>query len=159
MHIELLDDCAFPWQGAAVTPCSVSPEDNLDRWFWTWAREHRARLYALTRGIFLINANGRFTSGAHRQDLQGMEVLKHIRVTPWLGSIATWHAIVYSFEPLDDILARKPGDLILTSPGVTFLRLPVTDRDISARCSHIDPPPEPCFYGVNLDGPPGRLRV
>ena len=39
------------------------------------------------------------------------------------------------------------------------LKRSVTDRDISARCSHIDLPPEPCFYGVNLDGPPGRLRV
>lgn len=126
MHVELLDDCRLPWQGVNPFATPPVPDDNLDLWFWHWAQ---ARLHSRVdplpgEGLFLINAHGRFARGAHRQDLQGVEVLKHIRLTPWLGSARGWHAIVYSLEPLDDILSRKPGDLVLKSRGVTFLRLP-----------------------------------
>lgn len=127
MHVELLDTGGFVlefpppenWQ-----PASTIQADDLDRWFWEWARDREDRGAFRSEGLFLIHANGRFTRRAHHQDLQGVELLKHIRLTRWLGPVRAWHAIVYSFEPLTSILSRKPGDLILTSPGVTFLRLP-----------------------------------
>src|ERR1700722_8804216 len=113
MRIELLDDCVFLWQGIKPPPM-VSIEDNdLDRWFWQWARNRTESGIHKGDGILLIHAHGRFTRGAHRQDLQGVELLKHIRLTPSLGTANAWHAIVYSFEPLETILARRPGDLIL----------------------------------------------
>jgi CheY-like chemotaxis protein len=125
MRIVLLDDCRFPWEGVEISSSSGAIQaDDLDRWFWHWARDGMNAGTLLGDGLFLIHAHGRFTPSAHAQDLQGVGLLKHIRLTPWLGSARTWHAIVYSFEPLEDILARKPGDLILKSQGVTFLRLP-----------------------------------
>ena len=125
MHIELLDDCGFHWEDVEPhDPLSTIKADDLASWFWLWALERRKADALGADGLFLIHAHGRFTSGAHRQDLQGIEILKHIRLTPGLETVNTWHAIVYSFEPLEQILSRKPGSLILTSPGVTFLRLP-----------------------------------
>ncbi len=75
-------------------------------------------------GMYLIHANGCFVPGVSRQDLQGVEILKHIRLTYSLGEMRRWHAVVYSFEPLENILRRKPENLILVSSGVTFLQLP-----------------------------------
>jgi len=34
------------------------------------------------------------------------------------------HVIVFSFEPVEELIRRKPGSLILLSRGVTFLRVP-----------------------------------
>lgn len=129
-HIEIIDNGALRWNGidlaAEPLPASTIHADDLDQWFWEWARACARKDSGVFQqdGVFLIHANARFTPGASRQDLQGIELLKHIRLTRWLGPARTWHAIVYSFEPLVEILSRKPGDLILTSPGVTFLRLP-----------------------------------
>jgi CheY-like chemotaxis protein len=124
LRIHLLDDIAFPWQGVeAATQPHILAKD-LDTWFWEWARQCKVSRAFEGDGLFLIHANGRFSVDAHRQDLQGLDILKHIRLTPWLRKASTWHAVVYSFEPLKDILSRKPGALILTSPGVTFLHLP-----------------------------------
>lgn len=128
MHIELFDTSGFAWSGLAFPPVETPPStiqaEDLDRWFFEWACDRKGKGALQKEGLFLIHANGRFTRRAHQQDLQGIEILKHIRLTRWLGPAQAWHAIVYSFEPLTSILGRKPGDLILTSPGVTFLRLP-----------------------------------
>ena len=126
-YIALLDDCGFQWKGISPTPVSSldgASSNNLDEWFWQWAQKRRNGLELQTTGVFLIHAHACFTRDVHRQDMQGVELLKHIRLTPWLGNARSWHAIVYSFEPLEQVLARKPGNLILKSPGVTFLRLP-----------------------------------
>jgi CheY-like chemotaxis protein len=122
-------------------------DDDLDQWFWRWARNVRDSGIDKSDGIYLIHAHGRFTQGAHRQDLQGVELLKHIRLTPWLGVASTWHAIVYSFEPLEAILARRPGDLILTSPGVTFLQLP---RAVDLQNGLIIAHPDKAWRSLNL---------
>jgi CheY-like chemotaxis protein len=128
MRIIRADDLRLDWvlptNDSDIRACSVGR--TLDEWFAeigkAWTQDKT--IYNAPAGLYLIHAHGKFTNQANRQDLEGVELLKHIRLTDWLGALQSWHAIVYSFEPLENILRRKPGDLILTSPGVTFLRLP-----------------------------------
>jgi CheY-like chemotaxis protein len=113
---------------------SAGPSVNyiFDKWM-TGALD-----YPLERNdtiLFLIHANAQLTPGSWLQECEGVEFLKHLRLTSPQDSdsperSARWerircaHAIVYSFESLEHILRRRAGDLILTSKGVTFLRLP-----------------------------------
>jgi hypothetical protein len=128
MRIIRADDLRLDWvlptNDSDIRACSVGR--SLDEWFVeigkAWTQDKT--IYNAPAGLYLIHAHGKFTNQANRQDLEGVELLKHIRLTDWLGALQRWHAIVYSFEPLEDILRRRPGDLILTSPSVTFLRLP-----------------------------------
>jgi CheY-like chemotaxis protein len=128
MKVVHFDDGDFEW---ALPPWDIERplrdrSVSLDDWFNVLAESWAANksLAGGSAGVFLIHANGQFTGLVNRQDLQGVEILKHIRLTDLPGDMRTWHAIVYSFEPLEHILRRKPGNLILSSPGVTFLRLP-----------------------------------
>lgn len=140
MRIVHFDDCHFPWgdiEGAdwRQTGLDLGRDNHLDNWFYILAQKEKwfaeprvdaesARSAAGHEdGVFVIHANACFTAGTSRQSLEGIEVLKHIRLTDGLR-VRRWHAIIYSFESLEDILSRKPGDLILTSRGVTFLQLP-----------------------------------
>ena len=124
LPVEVLDECQSHWCDAGFLQEDLVAR-SLEEWFWKWAEPRRAKYAGGARGILLIHANGLFTSSAaRRQSSEGVELLKHIRLTTWLGEMRKWHAIVYSFEPMEHILRRRPGNLILTSPGVTFLRLP-----------------------------------
>lgn len=118
-----LDDCRFLVAEVADS-CPIPRGATIEAAFTAWALDFRIRHSADAVGTFLIHANGVFTPDGCRQQLQGVELLKHIRLTPWLGRARTWHAVVYSFEPIEQILRRTPGNLILLSPGITFLRLP-----------------------------------
>jgi CheY-like chemotaxis protein len=123
MPLVRLDDLGL-WQLEGVD-CRPAPRaTTVAEAFSAWALDFRTRHSPDAVGAFLIHANGVFTPDGRRQDLQGVELLKHIRLTRWLGSVRTWHALVYSFEPLEQIFRRTPGNLILLSPGVTFVRLP-----------------------------------
>lgn len=143
------DDCNFRWQLCADVVQSIgrSPTENLDTFFGAWASAWHEHSLAQTagansqwprNGVLLIHANGCFTTGARRQDLQGVDILKHIRLTRWLD-MRWWPAIVYSFETLEAILRRQPGSLILLSPRVKFLRLPdVLDLEMNSLRSIIE---------------------
>lgn len=157
-YIALLDDCKFQWNGISptpeaaqlrtVSPCQSPPKD-LEEWFWLWAKERKSTFESSRIGVFLIHAHACFSPDAHRQDMQGVELLKHIRLTPWIGASRCWHAIVYSFEPLEQVLQRRPENLILKSPGVTFLRLPEALELASAlRRAY----PAKSWNGVELNG-------
>jgi len=124
IHIELFDDCDFHWNEVLLPTRDRVVGDNLDNWFSKWALNWRKEDSPQKQGMFLIHANALLTGSGSRQELQGIELLKHIRLTPSIGKAQSWHAIVYSFESAEDILSRNPGDLIVKSPGVTFLRLP-----------------------------------
>lgn len=90
--------------------------------------EPGASLLALTNrkadSLFLINVNVKIRPFSARQHQEGVELLKHIRLTEELGDARNSHAMLYSFEPQLELLKRKPGNLILLSEGVTFFRLP-----------------------------------
>lgn len=86
--------------------------------------------------LFLIHVNLKPTKFSTRQDQEGIELLKHIRLTGKddLGEGRHAHVVLYSFEDQLELLKRKPGNLIMLSEGVTFLRLPDglnTFRDIA----------------------------
>jgi CheY-like chemotaxis protein len=123
MRAEILDDCDLPVL-VGTAPLRLPKTYTVDQWFSLWARHYRIQMACDGVGALLIHAHAVVTEGGRRQDLQGIELLKHVRMTPWLRRLRSWHAIVYSFEPLEDILRRTPGNLILLSKGVTFLRLP-----------------------------------
>lgn len=76
--------------------------------------------------LFLIYVNLKPTEYSTRQDQEGIELLKHIRLTDKdeLGEGRNTHVVLYSFEDQLELLKRKPGNLIMLSEGVTFLRLP-----------------------------------
>lgn len=114
---------------------------SLDEVFSAWlapiSKAWRAQKPIPERLIFLIHGNAKLTASAWRQECEGVEFLKHLRLTPPPYDVpreseraTSWerircaHAIVYSFESLENILRRTPGNLILLTPGVTFLRLP-----------------------------------
>jgi CheY-like chemotaxis protein len=79
---------------------------------------------AKTDSRFLINVNLKLKPFSARQHQEGVELLKHIRLTEELGAGRDTHVILYSFEEQLQLLRRKPGNLILLSERVTFFRLP-----------------------------------
>lgn len=74
--------------------------------------------------VFLIGVNARMSGCSSRQNQDGVEVLKHIRLTEELRVLCDAHVVLYSFETPEVLLRRKPGNLIMFSSGVTLLRLP-----------------------------------
>jgi DNA-binding NarL/FixJ family response regulator len=74
--------------------------------------------------LLVVAADWRPFPRARRVDQHGVTLLKHLRLTDGLGDLARIHVVLYSFEPVQSLLRRKPGNLILLSPGVTLLRLP-----------------------------------
>jgi len=129
MPIFQFDDCAFEFaKDLRPVPFKRAKGDQSSLQDWL----HKTAMPVLSgfaadkssEGIYLIHAHGVFSADGTRQSLEGVEVLKHIRLTESLGEARWWHAILYSFEPRESILLRKNQDLIIYSPGVTFLRLP-----------------------------------
>ena len=98
--------------------------ESLDDYFADHCAQKLRQWKMERHGLIVLHAHGQFSDNARRQDLQGVELLKHIRLSPWLEHVSSWHAVVYSFEPLAHLLQRRPGNLVLVSPGITVLRLP-----------------------------------
>lgn len=141
MTILHFDDAAFSWNIPTkdVVNYAGAGDDSLDDWFFGLAKDWTCNknITCASAGLYLIHAHGCFTKLANRQDLEGVEILKHIRLTNWLGQMRQWHALIYSFEPLEDILRKKPGDLILASHDVTFIRLPdALDLEVAVQAVH-----------------------
>jgi CheY-like chemotaxis protein len=76
--------------------------------------------------LFLIHVNLKPAKTSARQDQEGLELLKHIRLTDKdeLGDGRNTHVVLYSFEDQVALLKRKPVNLVMLSEGVTFVRLP-----------------------------------
>lgn len=74
--------------------------------------------------IFLVGLNAKLSGLSFRQDQDGVELLKHIRLTEELGALRNAHVVLYSFETVGALLSRKPGNLMALSAGTTLLRLP-----------------------------------
>jgi hypothetical protein len=81
---------------------------------------------ALKVDLLVVYAHARLTVHAFRQDYEGIELLKHLRVakTDALGDLRRTHVIILSWESAEEIVKRKAGNVILFSSGVSFLRLP-----------------------------------
>ncbi|MEQ1789562.1 MAG: hypothetical protein ABL857_03870, partial [Rickettsiales bacterium] len=77
-----------------------------------------------TDALFLININLKATSNSKRQQQDGVELLKHIRLTEELGEARNFHVALYSFEEQLELLESKPENLMILSKGVSFHRLP-----------------------------------
>ncbi|MCI0611595.1 response regulator, partial [bacterium] len=120
-HAVLTEDV---WRLACVeeNPTPTQPNDDRDK------KDTVDSLLSLTKncpdGMFLFNINLKTTPFSFRQDQNGVELLKHIRLTEELGDARNLHAVLYSFEAQLELLKRKPGNLIMLSEGVTFHRLP-----------------------------------
>lgn len=80
--------------------------------------------------IFLVHVNLKATTFSARQDQEGIELLKHIRLTEAMGNGRNTHVVLYSFEEQLNLLKRKPGNLIMMSGAVSFLRLPEGLNDL-----------------------------
>lgn len=74
--------------------------------------------------IFLVGLNAKLSSLSFRQEQDGVELLKHIRLTEELGALRNAHVVLYSFETVGSLLSRKPGNLMALSAGTSLLRLP-----------------------------------
>lgn len=120
-------------------------EQNLNQFFHAllteeaWRRDSDTQSVGLKsligkaseKHVFLIHVNHKRTKSALRQDQEGVELLKHIRLTEELGDYRNSHVVLYSFEEQLQLLNRKPGNLILLSEGVTFFRLPDNLEDMA----------------------------
>ncbi|MBX7136273.1 MAG: hypothetical protein K1X67_26690 [Fimbriimonadaceae bacterium] len=86
-----------------------------------------------TVAIFVIHVHAKITANSYRQSQDGVEILKHIRLTEELGHLRTAHVVLCSFEDPIALLTRKPGNLIILSRGTTVLRLPDSQRELEQR--------------------------
>lgn len=75
-------------------------------------------------GLLVVCADWKPFETSRRYEQNGVRLLKHLRLTPELGDLRRMHAVVLSFEPVEELIRRTPGSLVLLSRGVTFLRLP-----------------------------------
>jgi CheY-like chemotaxis protein len=75
-------------------------------------------------GLLVVCADWKPFETSRRYELNGVRLLKHLRLTPELGDHRRMHAIVFSFEPVEELIRRQPGSQMLLTKGVTFLRLP-----------------------------------
>lgn len=75
-------------------------------------------------GLLVVCADWKPFGISRRYEQNGVRLLKHLRLTPELGDLRRMHAVVLSFEPVEELIRRAPGSLVLLSRGVTFLRLP-----------------------------------
>jgi CheY-like chemotaxis protein len=72
----------------------------------------------------VIYAHARLSTYSFKQDCEGIELLKHLRTTTVLGDLQQCHVIIVSWESAEQLIKRKPGNIILFTSGVSFLRLP-----------------------------------
>lgn len=83
--------------------------------------------------IFLINVDLDFP-GMPADEQAGVELLKHIRYTReydvFTAPFRFAPVVMYSYEPASGLLGRKRNNLILHSPGVTFLQLPAANAQL-----------------------------
>ncbi len=89
-------------------------------------------------GLLVVCADWKPFETSRRYEQNGVRLLKHLRLTPELGDLRRMHAIIFSFEPVEELIRRAPESLPLLSGGVTFLRLPeglekLQDPDFVAR--------------------------
>jgi CheY-like chemotaxis protein len=75
-------------------------------------------------GVLVVCADWKPFETSRRYEQNGVRLLKHLRLTPDLGELRRMHAIILSFEPIEELIRRQPGSQVLLSRGVTFLRLP-----------------------------------
>jgi hypothetical protein len=126
-------DCQVYWLKSDF----VNQDISIDEFFHTvflkkaWQSAHSSEHSLLlltekdyTNCLFLINVNLKINKHSTRQHQEGIELLKHIRLTEELGDGRNTHVILYSFEEQLQLLKRKPENLIMLSEGVTFFRLP-----------------------------------
>jgi CheY-like chemotaxis protein len=75
-------------------------------------------------GLLVVCADWKPFQTSRRYEQNGVRLLKHLRLTPELGDLRLMHAIILSFEPVEELIRRRPESSLLLSRGVTFLRLP-----------------------------------
>jgi len=101
---------------------------NVDDYF-ARALAPALKRHADDRGLVLVvNLNLKVCGRSLRFDEDGVELVKHVRLTPSLGGGRTCHAVLYTFERTADLLLRRPGNLVICSTGVTLVRLPEESR-------------------------------
>jgi len=124
-----LDNLISPLEAVAgaAEPC---PCPSISDWL---SRCRVVRPSAQPIDLLVIYAHARLTTHAFRQDCEGIELLKHLRTaeTETLGDFRECHVIVVSWESAEEIIKRKPGNLILFTSGVSFLRLPEAIETLS----------------------------
>lgn len=115
-------------KGYRENPVDKFFEDSVNRPAWRNSQKKTFSLKDLNRpaqaAIFLINADLKINESTPRQEQNGVEILKHLRLTEELTELRGAHVVLYSFRSLEQLLRHKPGNLILLSPGVSFVRLP-----------------------------------
>jgi len=74
--------------------------------------------------VILVHLNLKVGPHSRRRDQLGVDLLKHIRLTASLGRRRCCHVALYTFESSASILRRRPGNLIVHSPGASLWRLP-----------------------------------
>lgn len=138
------ENCDIYWIDDALYRSSETIDDFVGRiltdnvWKGTpVSAEHGACLTELVPkdsvAIFIIHVHAKVTKYSYRQSQDGVEVLKHIRLTEEIGHLRNAHVVLCSFEDPVALLTRKPGNLIILSKGTTVLRLPDNNQGLEHR--------------------------
>lgn len=90
----------------------LSPEEIVEQIY----REEKD----LSADLFLISLNYKIEGKIERSQSKGIMLLKLLRLRGCLK-----HCVLYSFLPREYYIEKDPTALILYSPGVTFVQLPV----------------------------------
>ena len=86
------------------------------------------RIAKLNPDVIIVTADWKPHPDASRFDQHGVTLLKHLRLglalDPIADGIRHTHVVICAWERPDELIRRKPGNILLLSDGVTFLRLP-----------------------------------
>lgn len=86
------------------------------------------RISKLNPKVIIFTADWKPFPDASRFDQHGVTLLKHLRLglapIPTADGIRRTHVVICAWEPAEELIRRKPGNIVLLSDGVTFLRLP-----------------------------------
>lgn len=99
------------------SPSAFGPCVNIAERFATWRDEvKRAR-----PDLLVINVHALLRQHSFAGEYEGVEVLKHLRLTDGLEPVRTCHVILVSWDSPGEIIKRNPGNAIIFSSGVTFV--------------------------------------
>ena len=99
------------------TPCAFGPCVSIAARFATWRNEVKQA----NPDLLVINVHALLRQHSFAGEYEGVEVLKHLRLTTDLGPVRTCHVVLVSWESPGEIIRRGPGNSIVFSSGVTFL--------------------------------------
>ena len=88
------------------TPCAFGPCVNIAERFATWKDEVKE----VKPDLLVINVHALFRQHSFAGEYEGVEVLKHLRLTDDLGPLRTCHVVLVCWDSPGEVIRRNPGN-------------------------------------------------